>query len=116
MRCVKYPVTGRDRCRVHGGRSRPGGPSHHTYRHGRYSKILPKDLKSRYEQALLDPELTSSKEEIAVLVALMPDAFANIGQQDDPRAALKLEECVRRIASEFARAADLITKGEKLTG
>jgi hypothetical protein len=36
--CKKYSLEGRTRCRLHGGASHPGGPSHHRYIHGKRSK------------------------------------------------------------------------------
>ena len=36
--CQKPPTKGRTRCRLHGGLSPMGGPSHPTYKHGRYSR------------------------------------------------------------------------------
>jgi glucans biosynthesis protein len=39
--CRKLPAPGRTRCRLHGGAS-PLGPVHPRFKHGRYSRLLPK--------------------------------------------------------------------------
>ncbi len=54
------------RCRFHGGNALRGGASA-RYKHGGYSKYLPKGLGRRYEEALNDPDLLSAREELALL-------------------------------------------------
>src|SRR5450755_1575066 len=49
--CQKLPVAGRRRCRVHGGAT-PVGPAHHRFKHGLYSRLLPKNLRDAFDQRL----------------------------------------------------------------
>jgi hypothetical protein len=78
-RCRKAPLAGRTRCRFHGGKSRPAGPTHHNWKHGKRSKVLGarydralKDLptlQDLYHLARTDPKLLQLTEDIALLVA-----------------------------------------------
>jgi hypothetical protein len=56
------------RCRNHGG-LHPKGLNHHSTKHGRYSKYLPKGLLERYQEAEHDPDLLSVKSEVSLLQA-----------------------------------------------
>lgn len=59
-------------CRKHGGASLPAGPDHPRYKHGKRSKLgagLPPNIAKHYAQALDDPSLLSTRNEIALLVA-----------------------------------------------
>ena len=56
------------RCRVHGGAT-PGGFASANFKHGKFSRFLPKGLKDAYERALRDHELLSLRDEIALLEA-----------------------------------------------
>lgn len=58
------------RCYVHGGAT-PKGPQSPNFKHGRYSKYLPKQLADKYHDALTDPDLTNVRHEIALIDALI---------------------------------------------
>lgn len=58
--CEAYPVSGRDRCRMHGGTS-PVGAESPNYQHGAYSDYLRSDL-TEAEEAAFD-ELVDALEE-----------------------------------------------------
>lgn len=67
--CRRPPVAGRTRCRLHGGASLAGA-AHPAFKHGRrckFLKHLPKEMREGYEAAVNDEELTSLKDEIALL-------------------------------------------------
>ncbi len=66
--CQTSPVSGRNRCRMHGGTIRRGIASPH-FVHGRYSKVLPARLSERYAECFDDPELLSLRSEIALVDA-----------------------------------------------
>lgn len=66
--CQTSPVSGRHRCRMHGGTIRRGIASPH-FVHGRYSKVLPTRLAERYAECFDDPELLSLRSEIALVDA-----------------------------------------------
>lgn len=66
LSCGKNAMRGRDYCRTHGG-TKPIGPIHHLYKHGRRSKYLPSQLAARYAEVISDPELADHRHSIAVL-------------------------------------------------
>lgn len=61
-------MKGKTVCYMHGGKSLAGLASP-QFKHGRYSKYLPGDMLSRYQEALDDTELLSLRSEIALLDA-----------------------------------------------
>lgn len=63
--CQRAPMPN-GRCYQHGGKSL-AGPASPSFKHGRYSKYLPRDLQGRYEAALADPDLLALNDEIAVV-------------------------------------------------
>jgi len=65
------------RCRYHGGPS-PSGMASPNYKTGRYSKVLPLNLRARYEEARDDPELLSLTNEITVLITRIQQLFARV--------------------------------------
>lgn len=64
--CQRPPMVGKARCRLHGGRSRPGGYKSERLSTGRYSKHLPKQIRALYHQATADEEYLSLREDIAL--------------------------------------------------
>lgn len=67
--CESPVVMENGRCRIHGGKSPPPGPEHHSYRTGLYSKAVPARLRDRLEQLLTDPEVMSHRRDAALLAA-----------------------------------------------
>lgn len=67
-RCLQNPLVGKLRCKHHGGAST--GP---PIKHGRRSKYLPLNLQELVEEALADPDLTSVREDIALVDAMLSD-------------------------------------------
>ncbi len=65
--CQRAPMPN-GRCYQHGGKSL-AGPASPSFKHGRYSKYLPKNLLPRYEESLADPDLLALNDEIAVVSA-----------------------------------------------
>ncbi len=64
--CRKPAVPGRTVCHYHGGKT-PVGAAAPAFKHGRYSKYLPKRWLERYEAALANPDLLALKDEIALI-------------------------------------------------
>lgn len=58
------------RCRVHGGASLKG-PASPTYKHGRYSEVLPKKLLAGYARQMADADLLLLRDEIAAVDSLV---------------------------------------------
>lgn len=77
-------------CRVHGGKVPAPGPTHPSFKHGRYSKVLAgTSLSEMYEQARTDPTLLSLEEEIAVLVARQQQTIGRMSKGGESRGAWK---------------------------
>jgi hypothetical protein len=64
--CKRTPSPGSNRCRLHGGSS-PIGPASATYKHGLYSKLLPRGASKRFARVMKDPELLNAAEEVGLL-------------------------------------------------
>lgn len=75
--CKTAPVTGRARCRMHGGAQPVGIASANTV-HGRYSKHLPTRMTAAYHDALADPDLIVLRGESAVLEARLADLLSRV--------------------------------------
>jgi hypothetical protein len=75
---------GNGRCRTHGGATPAPGPTHPNYKHGRYSKAFPPRLRDRFNAALNDPDLLSSREAAAVLSTRLVELIAKLdsGEND----------------------------------
>ena len=66
QRCRMKRLGVGNRCYRHGGASKTG-EENPAFKDGRYSKYLPKGLLERYQEFLDDPELTSLREDLALL-------------------------------------------------
>jgi len=66
------------RCRMHGGESLSGIASP-QFKTGRYSKVLPTALATRYEQSLEDNELLALRDEVALLDTRLGDLLSALG-------------------------------------
>ncbi len=67
-RCKRYASTGREVCRMHGGATPRGIDSPHI-KSGRYSKELPADLLTTFNESLADVELKELERELALVDA-----------------------------------------------
>jgi hypothetical protein len=65
------------KCRMHGGMSK-GGVESPTYKDGRYSKFLPKNLGERYDQLRSSPEVANLHDEIALVVVRIQSALEGL--------------------------------------
>jgi len=68
---------------MHGGKT-PVGRASRNFKHGRYSKFLPRDLQQRITAGLRDETLVSMRNELAVLDARAADLFAQCADGDIP--------------------------------
>jgi len=74
--CQKYAMAN-GRCKLHGGKSLKGAAAP-SFKHGRYSKYIPKNLEARYANALSDPQLLELNDEIALLDARLTQLLERI--------------------------------------
>ncbi len=75
--CTVAPRKGRNRCRRHGG-STPRGMASPKWKTGTYSKDLPSRLATRYEEALSDPELLATRDDIAIITTRVSDLLKKL--------------------------------------
>ena len=75
--CKSPPIKGKRRCRLHGGRSL-AGVAHGSFKHGRYSRYLPKDLRKQYEQSKHDPQLLSHEPDLRLMDLRLQGLIKNL--------------------------------------
>lgn len=79
------------RCRLHGGKSLSGIASA-TWKHGRYSKVLPSRLLDRYQQATADPELLALRSEISLVDARIAELLTKLDEGESGQVWKWLQE------------------------
>ncbi len=94
-RCRRPVTPGRTTCRMHGGKT-PRGPAAPSFRHGRYSTVLPHHLWARYEMSLRDPELLDLTSEIALVDARLADLLQRALTGESSRLWTALQQAARR--------------------
>ena len=94
-RCRQPVITGRNRCRMHGGKT-PRGLANPNTRTGLYSRDMPTQMLARFEQAQKDRELLSLRADVALVTAVIGERLAEMeqaGQQVDwDKAIAKLDQ------------------------
>lgn len=73
------------RCRMHGG-STPTGFALPQTTHGRYSKSIPARIAGRFDEARNDPELLSTRDDIALLDARLGELLGRVDQGESGKA------------------------------
>ncbi len=81
--CPMPPCRGSTRCRMHGGKS-PAGIGHPGFKGGRYSKHVPKGIRTSYERALSDTELLSLRDDLALLEARQVELLKRLAASPMP--------------------------------
>ncbi len=74
--CPAYPVSGRKRCRMHGGGTLVG-PASGTFKTGKHSSLRPKHLRREFDAAMQDKELLASRQRVAYWRATAVDLIRN---------------------------------------
>ncbi len=92
------------RCNLHGGRSLAGVASP-RYRHGRYSRVLPRGLAERYERALADPDLLGLRAEVALIDARLDEVLERLDPDQSEALRLALQAVYDQLQA-AATAAD----------
>lgn len=90
-------MLGKAKCYHHGGRSLVGAASP-TFRHGRWSKGLPKRIIERYDVAAGDQELLELREDIALTDAQITDRIGLVDSGESGAAWRALRKANRRVA------------------
>ena len=81
---------------MHGGASLRGSASP-SFRHGRYSSAMPSRVAARYGRHLLDPELLSAQDEVALLTARIDEVLGALPDEDE--AALAWEAFAQHLSA-----------------
>lgn len=77
--CTKAPVTGRKRCKLHGGKSLRGVEAP-GFKHGRHSAYIPQRYLAVVEASLADPDLMSVRQDFALAEARTAELLQGIEQ------------------------------------
>lgn len=87
--CPVAPLTGRKRCRKHGGRT-PSGIAHKNWKNGEHSKTmkflahLPETLQAGYKATVSDEALLSLREDIGVMEQRQKELMRRMEQTPPP--------------------------------
>ena len=104
--CTAYPLTGKTRCALHGGKSL-AGPANGNWKHGMYSTVLPGALGAHYATARQNPALVALTEQIALVDAKVFELFEQVQQGESPAAwtqVLELAAAQQAALEAFATA------------
>ena len=75
--CQQFPLKGKRRCRLHGGKT-PSGADLPQYKHGRYCRVLPSNILAKYEAANEDPDLLTHRDEIKLMDAHLGERLESL--------------------------------------
>lgn len=81
LQCGNSALPGKPTCRFHGGNT-PLGAWHPNYKTGKYCSGLPGRLWPSYQQALQDHELTSVRNELALIDLRLTDLIKKLEKSD----------------------------------
>ena len=84
--CQLSPTKGRSRCRFHGGGGGGSlcGVASPSFKHGRYSRVLNKDVRKKFEEAGKDQQLLSHEPELKLLDVQLDGLVGELGQGSGP--------------------------------
>lgn len=91
QRCGRYAVPGRTTCKFHGGKT-PVGIANPSFKHGRYSKHLPKNYGESYAEAMNDPEILNLRSALALNEARIVELTRRIDSGESGALYRKLKE------------------------
>ena len=97
--CGAWAVHGRTVCYVHGGATPAPGPLHPNFRHGRYSKVVPREVASLYHAGLTDPNLLEMTDELALLNARTGQLLQRTGSGESETRWRDAQEMMRAVLS-----------------
>lgn len=113
--CQNFPVNGRDRCRLHGGKQKRG-TEHHHFRHGLYSKYASESLKevmdelqNQDSESLMNPE-----SEIKLLQALIISTKALQNDLSDLKDLEILSKIINQLVLSKQRSQQILLEEKRL--
>jgi hypothetical protein len=84
-------MRGKTKCASHGGKNLSGMASP-TFKHGRYSKVLPARLAANYEASITDQELLSLRSEISLIDARVMELISKVDSGEAGKLWLDLQK------------------------
>lgn len=115
-RCLRYPLKGRDACSVHGGKTLMGIDSP-AYKGVGVSKHLPTALLDTFFEALEDPNILSTTEDIALLQARVRELTDRLRTNQPPAQIWQqLGEQFQAFRRHEHTAKTGLTEGQRITG
>lgn len=93
--CKLPPLTGKTRCRLHGGAT-PSGPQASRFKHGLYSKAVPKNLKQSFNNLISDPALLEGRAEVALMQLRLTQLSGRVQSNESGRAWAQLKALFTR--------------------
>lgn len=104
--CKKLPIKGRTRCRLHGGLTPAGGPSHHNFKHGRYSRYTTRISNERVQKLRHiieeDKDPLNMTPEIAITTMRIEELIENL----DTGETAELWKELNRVRAKMVEAVD----------
>ena len=97
--CRQRPLTGRNRCKLHGGMSPRGEASPH-FKTGYYSRAVPKGIRADFNKLLRDPELLEARAEVALLQVRLVELSKRVTTNESGNSWRELA----RVFDEFTQA------------
>ena len=94
--CRKFPMKGKGRCRLHGGKS-ISGTATINWKDGRYSKCLPTDLLERYKAHRRDRKSNDLNDEIALITTHICDLLKQTQGKEGNDAFPKMKKLVPQL-------------------
>lgn len=102
-RCKRHASIGRTVCRMHGGAT-PRGVDHPSWRGKGYSKDLPTQLRDRFAASVDDPDLSSCRNELALIDARLGELFEKgVTRVTEWERVFHLVDLRRKVANTEAR-------------
>lgn len=98
--CRSFAINGTTKCRAHGGAT-PRGMASPNYKHGRFSKYMPRHLLTHYKAAMSDGKLISLREDLAVIDARMAELMGRIEGRESANAWAQAREAQTIIRAGF---------------
>lgn len=77
VRCHQAPLKGRNRCRIHGGKSLMGTTAS-NFKHGGYAKFVPARMADHYLEAMDDEKLLELRRDIALYEVRIKDLLSRV--------------------------------------
>lgn len=90
---------GRTTCYHHGGVTTTLGAANRHYKTGKYSKVLPVRLAARYEEARLNPDLLSLRDDLGACESRLAELFQRLDTGESGQVWRDLRQALRAFES-----------------